>query len=101
MTKFPQLSACVVEPNQELITEYQDKVGRRDANLDGVKFEWQNQTFKEYLNSRGNEQKFHFISVVNTIHFLGDPETTGKLIKDMHDLLQPGGIIFLVVTTGE
>ena len=98
MTKFPHLSAFVVEPSQELIAEYQDSACNKRSGVDEVKYEWRNQTFKEYLNSRGNEQKFHFISVINTIYFLGDPETA---IKDMYSLLQHGGMIFLVVTTGE
>ncbi|XP_072041808.1 histamine N-methyltransferase A-like [Amphiura filiformis] len=96
-TKFPKISASVVEPS-ELITKYKDTVGRNPV-ADNITFEWHKQTFDEYLASvacHGSDKKYHFISVVHAVYFLGDPDVS---IKKLYKLLEPGGIILLIVVT--
>ncbi|XP_072041485.1 histamine N-methyltransferase A-like [Amphiura filiformis] len=91
-TKFPKISASVVEPS-ELITKYKDTVGRNPV-ADNITFEWHKQTFDEYLAC--NDKKYHFISVVHAVHSLGDPDV---FIKKMYMLLEPGGILLLTLVT--
>ncbi|XP_072041809.1 histamine N-methyltransferase A-like [Amphiura filiformis] len=92
--KFPKISASVVEPS-ELITKYKDTVGRNPV-ADNITFEWYKQTFDEYLACHGSEKKYHFISVVHAVYFLGDPDV---FIKKMYKLLEPGGILLVILLT--
>ncbi|XP_072024906.1 histamine N-methyltransferase-like [Amphiura filiformis] len=91
--KFPKISASVVEPSN-LIIEYQDTVVRNPI-AKNISFQWHRKTFDEFLTS--NNQKYHFVSVVHSIYFLGDPSVS---IRKLYKLLEPGGILLLVLVTG-
>ncbi|XP_072041810.1 histamine N-methyltransferase A-like [Amphiura filiformis] len=92
--KFLKISASVVEPS-ELITKYKDTVGMNPA-ADNITFEWYKQTFDEYLACHGSDKKYHFISVVHAVYFLGDPDV---FIQKLYKLLEPGGILLVIVVT--
>ncbi|XP_072025484.1 histamine N-methyltransferase-like [Amphiura filiformis] len=90
--KFPKISASVVEPSN-LITEYQDIVGRNPI-AKTISFQWHKKTFDEFLTS--NSQKYHFISLIHSVYFLGDPSVS---IRKLYKLLEPDGILLLVLVT--
>ncbi|XP_072036961.1 histamine N-methyltransferase A-like [Amphiura filiformis] len=92
--KFPKISASVVEPS-ELITKYKDTAGRNPV-ADNITFEWHHRTFDEYLACNGYDKKYHFISVVHAVYFLGDPEV---FMKKLYKLLEPGGVLLLILLT--
>ncbi|XP_072041035.1 histamine N-methyltransferase-like [Amphiura filiformis] len=74
-------------------------VGRNPV-ADNITFGWHKQTLDEYLASvacHGSDKKYHFISVVHAVYFLGDPDV---FIQKLYKLLEPGGILLLIVVTG-
>ncbi|XP_072030423.1 histamine N-methyltransferase-like [Amphiura filiformis] len=98
LIEFSKLDACVCEPDKEMISHYRDTVNRRESVTSSVAFEWQNLTFQEYLKNVGKEKKYHFISLVHVIYFIGDPE---EAIKNLYKMLEEGGMILLIVVTGD
>ncbi|XP_072046712.1 histamine N-methyltransferase-like [Amphiura filiformis] len=97
-TKFSRLSATVIEPNVKRISKYQDMVRQKGSDITGIEYEWHNQTFHEFVTSMEAEQKYHFISIVHAIYYYaGDLEET---VKKLYNLLEPGGMIFLVAVAG-
>ena len=93
--KFDKIKACVVEPSYELIGKYKDRVRRSENTMEDTEYAWYNQSFQEF---KGDGQKYHFISAIHSIYFLGDPE---EAIKRLHSLLEQGGMILLLVTAGK
>ncbi|XP_072018561.1 histamine N-methyltransferase-like [Amphiura filiformis] len=93
-TKFPRISASVIEPSTQRISEYQETKRQKSNEITGIEYEWHNQTFQQFVTSKAARQKYHFISIINAIYFLGELEDT---IKQLYNFLQPGGIIFVVV----
>ncbi|XP_072017972.1 histamine N-methyltransferase-like [Amphiura filiformis] len=93
-TKFSQISATVVEPSTQRISEYQDIAGTKSSEFTGIQYEWHNQTFQEFVRSAGAERKYHFITIVHAVYFLGDVD---RAIRYLYELLEPGGLIFMVV----
>ena len=93
--KFGKIKACVVEPSKELMGKYKNRVTRNDESVEDIGYEWHNKTFQEFI---GATQKYHFISAIHSIYFLGGPE---EAIKRMYSLLEQGGLILLLVTSGE
>ncbi|XP_072041119.1 histamine N-methyltransferase-like [Amphiura filiformis] len=91
-SNFSQISATVIEPSTEQITKYQHAVAK-SCDLGGVDYIWQNQTFQDYMRSPGAKQKYHFISIVDVMYFMGDAE------ECLRNLLEPGGMIFMIVQT--
>ncbi|XP_072047089.1 histamine N-methyltransferase-like [Amphiura filiformis] len=96
-TKFSRLSATVIEPSTERISKYQDMVRQKSSDITGIEYKWHNQTFHEFVRSMETGQKYHFITIVHAIYFMGEIEET---FKKLYNFLQPGGIIFLVASTG-
>ncbi|XP_072045861.1 histamine N-methyltransferase-like [Amphiura filiformis] len=97
-TKFSQISATVIEPNTKRLSKYQDMVHQKSSDIAGIEYSWHNQPFHELVTSMETGQKYHFISILHAIYYYaGELEET---VKKLYNLLQPGGIIFLVAITG-
>ncbi|XP_072046330.1 histamine N-methyltransferase-like [Amphiura filiformis] len=94
-SEFPQISATVLEPSTKQITKYQDTVAK-SCDLGGVDYDWQNQTFQEYMRSTGAKEKYHFITIVDAIYFLGEAE---EAVRKLYELLEPGGMMFILLQT--
>ncbi|XP_072041525.1 histamine N-methyltransferase-like [Amphiura filiformis] len=94
-SNFSQISATVIEPCTEQITKYQDAVAK-SCDLDGVDYDWQIQTFQQYFKSPGAKQKYHFITVVDAIYFVGEVE---EGVRNLYELLEPGGMILIILVT--
>ena len=80
-----------------MMEQYQDLVKKESAKLQGVNFYWRQQTFQEYQATVEKEEKFHFISVINCIYYLGDLEV---VLKDLYDRLASGGILLMTLIAG-
>ncbi len=97
-TKFPKISATVVEPSAEGISKYQEMVQQNSHDFTGITFEWHQQTFQEFMRSKSVGKKYHFISVVQTFYYLGDVE---EAVQNLYDLLLPGGMMYVVLESGK
>ncbi|XP_072043135.1 histamine N-methyltransferase-like [Amphiura filiformis] len=51
-------------------------------------------TFQEFERSIETEQKYHFITIVEAMYYMGEVEET---VKKLYKLLQPGGMIFMII----
>ena len=80
-----------------MMQQYQDLVNKESAKLQGVDFDWRQQTFQDYQATVEKEEKFHFISVINCIYYLGDLEV---VLKDLYDRLASGGILLMTLIAG-
>ncbi len=94
-TQFPKISVTVVEPSTEGISEYKETV--QQNNFTGIAFEWHQQTFQEYMRFKSVGKKYHFISLVHSIYHLGEVDDT---IRNLYDLLLPGGMMYVVLESG-
>ncbi|XP_072047097.1 histamine N-methyltransferase B-like [Amphiura filiformis] len=97
-TKFPQISATVIDPSTERISEYQERVHQNCSDFTGIEYEWHNQTFQEFVTSMEAGQKYHFITIVHAIYYAGEVE---EAVRKLYELLEPGGMIFMVLFTSE
>ena len=97
LTKFPKIHACALEPREEPLRLYQQKIAKNTSQLHGVKFDWQNCTIEEYMDTQGNMRKYHFISAIHSIYYMKDLKNT---LDYLYDILEPGGILLVEVATG-
>ncbi len=102
LKRFSNITTHVVEPNEEAIKKYQDAVHHQicqsDNDMPGVRYEWYNQTLQDFMR-RHIRQKYHFISLVHSVYFIWDVDLEGA-IKELYKLLEPGGIMFIVLWRG-
>ncbi|XP_072046731.1 carnosine N-methyltransferase 2-like [Amphiura filiformis] len=97
--KFPKISTTVIEPSTERISIYQETVNQNCSDFTGIEYEWHNQTFQEYIMQyTGAQKKYHFITIIHAMYFLGDVE---QAVRNLFELLEPGGIIFMVLATDD
>ncbi|XP_072046726.1 histamine N-methyltransferase-like [Amphiura filiformis] len=97
-TKFSKLSTTVIEPNKQMFLQYQETVRQKSSDLTGIEFEWHNQTYQDYVILHGVKKKYHFISMVHSIYYVGDSDLE-ETIKELYDILVPGGVILMLLLT--
>ncbi|XP_071785356.1 histamine N-methyltransferase-like [Asterias amurensis] len=90
LKKYPIITNRVVEPDEDQIIKYKALVQTKGHELQGVKFDWRQQTLEQYRDTDGVGTKFHFISA---IHSLYDVEDIDSSLMYLYDLLEPGGIL--------
>ncbi|XP_072013922.1 histamine N-methyltransferase-like [Amphiura filiformis] len=99
LTRLMNIEACVLEPCRDLISKYQDLVDANEKDLEGIEYEWRQQSLEEYGQTcRYFEEgpKFHFISVVHSIYYVNELESALKLL---HGMLEPGGALLITIVT--
>ncbi|XP_072047091.1 histamine N-methyltransferase B-like [Amphiura filiformis] len=92
-TKFSRISTTIIEPNTKL-SKYQEMVRQKSSDITGIEYIWHNQTFQEFVTSMEAGQKYHFITIVHAMYYLGEVEET---VQTFYELLEPGGMIFMVI----
>ncbi|XP_072041311.1 histamine N-methyltransferase-like [Amphiura filiformis] len=97
-SNFSEISATVNEPSTKHIIQYQDAVDveKQKGDLGEVHYEWHNQSFQDYMKSTGAKQKYHFISILHAIYYVGEVE---KAVTNLYELLEPSGMIFIMIIT--
>ncbi|XP_022079623.1 histamine N-methyltransferase A-like [Acanthaster planci] len=94
----PRIRAVILEPDSHMMHQYQDLVKKESAKLQGVNFDWRQQTFQEYLATAEEDEKFHFISCISSIYYLGDLEVA---LKRLYEILAAGGILLVTLVKGD
>ncbi len=100
LTRFMNIEACVLEPCRDLIFKYQDLVDENEKELEGVEYEWRQQSLEEYGQTCqyfGEGPKYHFISLIHSIYYVNELESALKLL---HGMLEPGGALLITIVTG-
>ena len=99
-TKFPKISAYVVEPSNEMMTKYKDAIREDETDIGDIEFKWKEQTIKEYieLENKITKQMFNYISLFHSVYFL---ENLEEAIKTLYSLLRPRGIMLVLAITSK
>lgn len=96
LKKFKKVSNTVLEPAPEHIAKYKELAVSKDFK--GVEWDWRQQTWEEFYRDWQNEGSsnapFHFISAVHSLYYTEDAE---KVLVNMHELLEEGGILLVIV----
>ena len=98
LKKCPIITNRVVEPDEDQITKYKAFVQTKGHELQGVKFDWRQQTLEQYRDTDGVGTKFHFISAIHSLYHVGDVESS---LMYMYDLLEPGGKLLVIIMSGK
>ncbi|XP_033625518.1 histamine N-methyltransferase-like [Asterias rubens] len=98
LKKFPIITNRVVEPAEDQINKYKALVQSKGHELQGVKFDWRQQTLEQYRDTDGIGTKFHFISAIHSLYHVGDVESS---LMYMYDLLEPGGKLLVIIMSDE
>ncbi|XP_038055286.1 histamine N-methyltransferase A-like [Patiria miniata] len=94
----PQLRAVILEPDSHMMQQYQDLVSKESTKLQGVDLDWRQQTFQEFQATAKEDDKFHFISCINSLYYCGDLE---KSLKFLYEKLDSGGLLLITILSAE
>ncbi|XP_038055289.1 histamine N-methyltransferase A-like isoform X2 [Patiria miniata] len=94
----PKLRAVILEPDSHMMQQYQDLVSKESTKLQGVDFDWRQQTFQEFQATAKEDDKFHFISCISSIYYCGDLE---KSLKFLYEKLDSGGLLLITTTSAD
>ncbi|XP_033632111.1 histamine N-methyltransferase A-like [Asterias rubens] len=98
LVNHPLVHATILEPNPNVLQQYKALASKESAKLQGVSFEWRAETFDEYQKMTNKKRKFHFISCMSSIYYMGDLEPA---LQCLHGELDTGGILMVSLMSGE
>ncbi|XP_033119550.1 histamine N-methyltransferase-like [Anneissia japonica] len=96
LKKFPKISITAIEPAKDHIDEYKELVKKESSKVEGVSYSWRQQTLNEYRDEVGTTKKYDVIVAINSAYYFDDIEDT---LMYMHDILEEGGILLLVLAS--
>lgn len=68
--KFRLIDCTVVEPSTERMASYRKLVKDEKNALDGVTFDWRQETFQEFCKANPDpSKKFHFVSLIHCAYY--------------------------------
>ncbi|KAJ8028138.1 Histamine N-methyltransferase A [Holothuria leucospilota] len=71
MKKFRLVECTVVEPSGEQITSYKKLVEEQKDALNGVTFDWRQETIQEFCKANADgSKKFHFVSALHSCYYI-------------------------------
>ena len=97
LKNYPIITNRVVEPDEDQITKYKALVQTKGHELQGVKFDWRQQTLEQYRDTDGVGTKFHFISTIHSMYHVEDVDSS---LMYLYDLLEPGGKLLVIILSG-
>ena len=98
LQKYPRITNCVVEPAVDQIVQYKALVQSKGRELQGVNFDWRQQTMDQYREADSDGAKFHFINAVHSMYYVEDLDSS---LTYMYDLLEPGGKLLIITISGK
>ncbi|XP_071785129.1 histamine N-methyltransferase-like [Asterias amurensis] len=98
LKKYPIITNRVVEPDEGQIMKYKALVQTKGHELQGVKFDWRQQTLEQHRDSDGLGTKFHFISAIHSLYNVEDIDSS---LMYLYDLLEPGGIMISILSADQ
>ncbi|XP_038076107.1 histamine N-methyltransferase-like [Patiria miniata] len=93
MKRFPRIINRVVEPTTVFLDQYRALAQSKAHKLQGVMCDWRQQTIEQYEKA-GDLTKFHFISAVQSLYYVDNPEST---LMYMYERLEPGGVMLVAI----
>ncbi|XP_033628191.1 histamine N-methyltransferase-like [Asterias rubens] len=98
LQKYPRITNCVVEPAVDQIVQYKALVQSKGRELQGVNFDWRQQTMDQYREADSDGAKFHFINAVHSMYYVEDLDSS---LTYMYDLLEPGGKLLIITISDD
>ncbi|XP_033626769.1 histamine N-methyltransferase-like [Asterias rubens] len=98
LKKYPIITNRVVEPAEDQIIKYKALVQSKGHELQGVKFDWRQQTLEQYRDTDGVGTKFHFISTIHSMYHVEDVDSS---LMYLYDLLEPGGKLLVIILSDQ
>ena len=95
--RFARISVRVVEPLEEQLVKYKGLVKSKARELQGVHFDWRQQTLEQYEKA-GDQTTFHLMSAVHSVYYLEDLQSS---LMYLYNHLTPGGMMVLVINAGK
>ncbi|XP_038068314.1 histamine N-methyltransferase A-like [Patiria miniata] len=92
LRRFPLINNRVVEPAMDQLVKYKALAQSKANDLHGVTCDWRQQTIAQYEKA-GDSKKFHFISSIHSIYYVGDVD---RCMMYLYDRLEPGGVLLVI-----
>ncbi|XP_071785311.1 histamine N-methyltransferase-like [Asterias amurensis] len=98
LQKYPRITNRVVEPAVDQIVQYKALVQSKGHELQGVNFDWRQQTLDQYREADRDGAKFHFINAVHSMYYAEDVDSS---LMYLYDLLEPGGKLLIITISDD
>ncbi|XP_071956960.1 histamine N-methyltransferase A-like [Antedon mediterranea] len=98
LKQWPKIRDTVVEPDLSYINKYQDLASKKTELIDGVSFEWRQQTLQQFRQETQDQplKKYHFIMLFHVLYFF-EIEDIADIIQYLKSILQDGGMILTLI----
>ena len=99
LPSFPLINNRVVEPAEVAIRKYKALVQSRAHELQGVNFDWRQETLDHYRKEvdAGDTTKFHFVHACQCLYHVEDLDAS---LTYLYDCVEPGGAMLVSLLTG-
>ncbi|XP_071790298.1 histamine N-methyltransferase-like [Asterias amurensis] len=98
LQKYPRITNRVVEPAVDQIVQYKALVQSKGRELQGVNFDWRQQTLDQHREAATDGAKFHFINAVHSMYYAEDVDSS---LMYLYDLLEPGGKLLIITISDD
>ncbi|XP_071942841.1 histamine N-methyltransferase A-like [Antedon mediterranea] len=97
LREWPEITDTVVEPDLSYINKYKDLAVKKTELIDGVSFEWRQQTLQQFRQENQNQpvKKYHFIMAIHALYFFED---LPDVLKYLISILEDGGMILAMIS---
>ncbi|XP_041482077.1 histamine N-methyltransferase-like [Lytechinus variegatus] len=103
--RFSCISNTVVEPATDAISKYKALLDEKATSLPGVTTHLKQTTFEEFCaetrensNSSDSRPTFHLIHAISSLYHVDDFK---KVIREMYEMLEEGGVMLVIVMTDD
>ncbi|XP_022080183.1 histamine N-methyltransferase-like [Acanthaster planci] len=98
LPRFPLIHNRVVEPAEDAMDKYQALVQSRAQELQGVRWDWRQQTIDQYTEEArgGDSTKFHFVHACQCLYYAADLESS---LTYLYNCVEPGGVMVVSLIT--
>lgn len=97
--RFKSVRNVVLEPAAKQLEKYRSLVKSNKSDFDGIEFDLRQLGIDEYRSQEGDQpRKYHFISTIHSLYYAEDHKDT---IRYLYDCLEEGGILLIIVVSGE
>ena len=100
--KFESVNNHVVEPSEDMVSEYKSRIQDLSTSqqLTQVSCHWYQQGMDEFMESSAGlqDQKFHFISAMHSLYYV---KSQAAAVDYLHEKLEEGGLLVIMMQDGE
>ncbi|XP_071956393.1 histamine N-methyltransferase A-like [Antedon mediterranea] len=100
LKQWPKIRDTVVEPDLSYINKYQDLAAKKTELIDGVSFDWRQQTLQQFRQETQDQpmKKYHFIMLFHVLYSFQD---LADILKYLMSILDDGGMILAMMESDD